>query len=82
MPYIIFSQIQAEREKHSYDFEQIQSQLDKAHGQNARLSKEREAAQLEADRLREKYDKAQVSHVDFCVKSLLVPQHAVAVIYR
>lgn len=65
-------QIQAEREKHAYEFEQIQSQLDKAHGQNARQSKEREAAQHEADRLREKYEKLQVSFVPLCLLSLPV----------
>lgn len=54
-------QVQAEREKLAYDYDQIQSQLDKAHGQSARLAKERETLQLEADRLREKHDKVQVS---------------------
>lgn len=54
-------QLQLEKEKQAYDFEGMESQLDKALGQAARLQKEREAVQLEADRLRDKYDKVQVS---------------------
>ena len=50
-----------EKEKQNYDFENIQSQLDKALGQATRLQKERETVQLDADRLRDKYEKAQVS---------------------
>jgi hypothetical protein len=50
-----------EKEKQNYDFENIQSQLDKALGQAARLQKERETVQLDADRMRDKYEKAQVS---------------------
>jgi hypothetical protein len=49
-----------EKEKQNYDFENIQSQLDKALGQATRLQKERETVQLEADRLRDKYEKVQV----------------------
>lgn len=54
-------QIQLEKEKVSYDLENIQSQLDKVLGQSARLQKEKESAQLEADRLRDKVEKTQVS---------------------
>jgi hypothetical protein len=50
-----------EKEKQNYDFENIQSQLDKALGQATRLQKERETVQLDADRMRDKYEKAQVS---------------------
>lgn len=50
-----------DREKQAYDFESLQSQLDKALGQAARLQKERDTAQLDADRFRDKHDKAQVS---------------------
>ena len=50
-----------EKEKQNYDFENIQSQLDKALGQAARIQKEREAVEIEADRNRDKYEKAQVS---------------------
>jgi hypothetical protein len=50
-----------EKEKQNYDFENIQSQLDKALGQATRLQKERENVQLDADRMRDKYEKAQVS---------------------
>lgn len=50
-----------DREKSAYDFESLQSQLDKALGQAARLQKERDTAQLDADRFRDKHDKAQVS---------------------
>lgn len=53
-------QIQLEKEKVGYDLENIQSQLEKALGQSARIQKERETAQLEADRLRDKYEKCQV----------------------
>lgn len=49
-----------EKEKVSYDFENVQSQLDKALGQATRMQKEREGCQLEADRFRDKYEKAQV----------------------
>lgn len=50
-----------DREKQTYDFESLQSQLDKALGQAARLQKERDTAQLDADRFRDKHDKSQVS---------------------
>jgi len=56
-----FFQLQMEKEKQNYDFENIQSQLDKALGQATRLQKERETVQLDADRMRDKYEKAQVS---------------------
>ena len=49
-----------EKEKQNYDFDNIQSQLDKALGQATRLQKERETVQLDADRLRDKYEKVQV----------------------
>lgn len=49
-----------DREKQAYDFESLQSQLDKALGQAARLQKERDTAQLDADRFRDKNEKAQV----------------------
>lgn len=56
----MFLQLQLEKEKQNYDFENVQSQLDKALGQATRLQKEREAVQLDVDRLRDKYEKAQV----------------------
>lgn len=52
-----------EREKQIYDFDNLQSQLDKALGQSARMQKEREAIQLDVDRLQDKYEKAQVSTI-------------------
>ena len=52
--------MQMEREKQNYDFENLQSQLDKALGQSTRMQKERETIQLEVDRLQDKYEKAQV----------------------
>lgn len=52
-----------EKEKHAYDFENIQSQLDKALGQATRLQKEKDAVLIEADRLRDKYEKAQVFYI-------------------
>lgn len=57
----ILKQMQMEREKQNYDFENVQSQLDKALGQSTRMQKERETIQLEVDRLQDKYEKAQVS---------------------
>lgn len=53
--------MQMEKEKQTYDFENIQSQLDKALGQATRLQKEKETVQLDADRLRDKYEKTQVN---------------------
>ena len=50
-----------EKEKQNYDFDNIQSQLDKALGQATRLQKERETVQLDADRMRDKYEKVQVN---------------------
>ena len=55
--------MQMEREKQNYDFENLQSQLDKALGQSTRMQKERETIQLEVDRLQDKYEKAQVREV-------------------
>lgn len=54
-----------EKEKQNYDFENLQSQFDKALGQSARMQKERETIQLEVDRLQDKYEKAQVSVINF-----------------
>lgn len=56
-------QMQLEKEKQNYDFENLQSQLDKALGQATRMQKERETSQLELDRLRDKYEKAQVKYL-------------------
>lgn len=50
-----------EKEKQSYDFDNIQSQLDKALGQAGRIQKEREQIQIDCDRFRDKYEKANVS---------------------
>lgn len=52
--------MQVEKEKQSYDFENVQSQLDKALGQATRLQKEKEAVQVDNDRFRDKCEKAQV----------------------
>lgn len=54
-----------EKEKQNYDFDNVQSQLDKALGQATRMQKERETIQLEADRLRDKHEKAQVMKFSF-----------------
>jgi len=43
-----------------YDFENLQAQLDKSAGQAGRLVKEKEGAQLEADRFKDKSEKAAV----------------------
>lgn len=53
-------QIQLEKEKQGYDLENVQSQLDKALGQSARLQKDKDTIQLDADRIRDKYEKTQV----------------------
>jgi hypothetical protein len=58
--FLYYVQAQVEREKLAYDFENMQTQLDKSQGQAGRLVKEKEAAQLEADRFRDKSEKAQV----------------------
>lgn len=55
-----------------YDLENVQSQLDKALGQSARLQKERETTQLEVDRIRDKYEKSQVRTLDFSSIVLLI----------
>ena len=52
--------MQMEKEKQNYDFDNLQSQLDKALGQSTRIQKEREAIQLEVDRLQDKCEKTQV----------------------
>lgn len=52
-----------EKEKQNYDFENVQSQLDKALGQGARMQKEKDAIQLEADRFQDKYEKTQVNQI-------------------
>lgn len=56
-------QVQLEKEKLGYDFENVQSQLDKALGQSARMQKEKDSLQLEADRLRDKCEKSQVNNL-------------------
>lgn len=57
------SQVQLEKEKQLFDFDNIQSQLDKALGQCSRVQKERETLQLDADRYKEKVEKLQVRRV-------------------
>lgn len=64
--------MQMEKEKQNYDFDNVQSQLDKALGQSTRLQKEKEAVQLEADRLRDKYEKAQVKYKYFLKNYMLI----------
>lgn len=59
--------MQMEKEKQNYDFDNLQSQLDKALGQSARMQKEREAIQLEVDRFQDKYEKAQVFKLNYQV---------------
>ena len=65
-------QMQMEREKQNYDFENLQSQLDKALGQSTRMQKERETIQLEVDRLQDKYEKAQVdkTFIKICIVNI------------
>lgn len=55
------SQIQLEKDKVLFDFENVQSQLDKALGHGSRVQKEKESIQLDYDRYKEKADKLQVS---------------------
>ena len=53
-------QLQADREKYAYDYDNLQSQLDKSQGQLSRVQKEKETIQQELDRTHDKYDKHQV----------------------
>ena len=54
-------QIQTDRDKHAYEYEQLQSQVDKMQVQNTRLVKDKDDALLDLDRLREKNEKLSVS---------------------
>ena len=54
-------QLQADREKYAYDYDNLQSQLDKSQGQLSRVQKEKETIQQELDRTHDKYDKHQVT---------------------
>lgn len=60
----MFFKLQMEKEKQNYDFDNVQSQLDKALGQATRLQKEKENTQIEIERTRDKYEKAQVNLTD------------------
>lgn len=62
---LLFFQIQLEKEKVVYELENVQSQLDKVIAQSARIQKEKETAQVDADRLRDKYEKVQVRNKYF-----------------
>lgn len=53
--------MQLEKEKYKFDYEDIQSELDKALGQATRIQKEKDTMKLEADHYQEKCEKAQVS---------------------
>lgn len=55
-----YSQIQLEKEKILFDFENVQSQLDKALGHGSRIQKEKESIQLDFERYKEKSEKLQV----------------------
>ena len=52
-------QLQTEREKYAYDYDNMQAQLDKAQGQLSRIQKEKENVQQEMERYRDKNDKNQ-----------------------
>lgn len=52
-------QYQSEKEKYAYDYESMQSQLDKSAGQLSRIQKEKENIQQEMERIRDKHDKNQ-----------------------
>lgn len=74
--------MQLEKEKYKFDYEDIQSELDKALGQATRIQKEKDTMKLEADHYQEKYEKTQVSFSDakqmpnlittYCVVTLFV----------
>lgn len=53
--------MQLEKEKYKFDYEDIQSELDKALGQATRVQKEKDTMKLEAEHYQEKYEKTQVS---------------------
>lgn len=53
--------MQLEKEKLLFDFENVQSQLDKALGHGSRVQKEKESIQLDFERYKEKSEKLQVS---------------------
>lgn len=53
--------MQVDREKQNYDYENVQTQLDKSLGQVARIQKEQQQVQMDADRFRDKYEKSNVS---------------------
>lgn len=74
--------MQMEREKQIYDFENLQSQLDKALGQSTRMQKERETIQLEVDRLQDKYEKAQVNIINLFIINLLLTKIKSAINYN
>ena len=59
-PWLLTLQLQGEREKYAYDYDNLQSQLDKSQGQLSRVQKEKETTQQELDRTHDKYDKQQV----------------------
>lgn len=58
----IIAQVQTERDKHAYEYEQLQSQLDKSAGQVSRAINDRDDAVAELNRTREKLDKLMVRH--------------------
>lgn len=57
--------MQLEKEKLLFDFENVQSQLDKALGHGSRVQKEKESIQLDFERYKEKSEKLQVSFRTF-----------------
>lgn len=56
--------MQLEKEKYKFDYEDIQSELDKALGAATRVQKEKDNMKMEADHYQDKYEKAQVSFPD------------------
>ena len=56
-----FLQLQAEREQAVCDMDLLQAQVDKTLGQSTRMQRDKEAVESELNKLKDKYDKAQVS---------------------
>ena len=55
-----------DKEKAVYEVDSLQVQVDKALGQCSRVQKEKEAAQNELQKIKDKQDKTQVSFCDLC----------------
>jgi hypothetical protein len=67
--------LQLEKEKYKFDYEDIQSELDKALGAATRVQKEKDNMKTEADYYQDKYEKAQVSFLNVSRTIARIPCH-------